>query len=323
MIQIVAEVGANHLGSLERALRLIDAAKHAGADMVKFQCWRSGSMCLDRDYLIPDGPWKGESLAELYDECETPWHWFPTLFAYARSAGIEPFASAFDVESVELLESLGVKRHKVASFEITDCDLIAAMAATKKPVIISTGMASTAEISDAVVAAIPSHTTLLHCVSGYPVNPAHYNLRQINKLEAHCDVGLSDHSMGSLVAVAAATLGVTMIEKHLTLARSDGGPDSAFSTEPEEFAAMVRDVRAVEAAMSDDFHPASMTHLPLRRSLYWTRTLSAGDIISDSDIRTARPASGAHPSLREWFIGQKLTQDVKSGTPAKAAQIGL
>lgn len=271
---IVAELSANHLGSLNRALKIIDAAKAAGADAIKFQTYTVKGMVDDPGQVLSSGPWAGRSLGELYAEAMTPRSWHQTLFEYARSISIEPFSTPFTPDDVDFLEELHCPRYKIASFELTDHNLIRYAAKTGKPLIMSTGMATQMEISAAVVnaqAAGCDDITLLKCTSGYPAPPEEVNLATLISLRCAPGVkavGLSDHTQGLGVAVAATVLGASMIEKHLTLARADGGPDAAFSMEPHEFAQMVTECRRAAAAIGEVRYgptPAEAPQVALRR----------------------------------------------------------
>lgn len=253
-MKIVAEISANHLGSLERALRLIDAAKDAGADAVKFQLYDPEKLA-PAGKIIQDGPWAGREMRDLYREAMTPWSWFETLFGYAHAAGIEPFSSVFDADGLQLLEHLNCRCYKIASFEILDLELIRVVARTRKPMVISTGMATAEEIETAALEACEAgckYLTLLKCTSGYPAPAIEANLATMPYLGTfpRCTaVGYSDHTVSAGVCAAAAALGARMIEAHLTLARSDGGPDAAFSYEPAEFKAMVQACRDAQSAI--------------------------------------------------------------------------
>lgn len=318
---IVAEISCNHLGSLGRAMELIDSAAYAHADAVKFQCWKDGMMCLG-DYTIKGTAWSGGRMRDLYRDAWTPWDWFPKLFEYAKRVGIECFASVFDHESLAFLESLNCPRYKIASFEIVDLPLIEAVAKTGKPIVISTGMASEDEIRDAVQASWGdggTHRTLLKCTSAYPATAASANLLTMEDLAGWLDYGLSDHTLGLAVPVAATALGATMIEKHLTLRRADGGPDAAFSSEPHEFKAMVAACREAALAIGMVHYgptDAETPSLQFRRSLYWAKKLREGTLVFAEDLRTARPALGAPPSDLSKFIGRRVTRDVEFGEPA-------
>jgi sialic acid synthase SpsE len=267
---IVAELSANHNGSLDRALRLVDAAAQAGADAVKFQLYDPDKMA-PSDLVIESGPWAGRNARELYREAMTPREWFLPLFEHARRSGIEAFSSVFDADGIAFLEGLGCQRYKIASFEIVDLPLIQRVAQTGKPLIISTGMATLEEIGSAVFhSGRCDGLTLLKCTSAYPAPPGHANLQTITHLRVmfpHVDVGLSDHTLGIGAAVAATVLGASLIEKHLTLFRADGGPDAAFSSEPHEFAAMVKAcLEAAQAVGEVRYGPteSERPHLPLR-----------------------------------------------------------
>lgn len=321
---IVAEISCNHLGSIDRALALIDAASHAGADAVKFQCWKDGMMCLG-DYTIEGTAWAGDRMRDLYRDAWTPWEWFPKLFDYARRVGIDCFASVFDHESLAFLETLNCPRYKIASFEIVDLPLIEAVAKTGKPIVISTGMAGKAEIDAAFAATcrVNKHldVTLLKCTSAYPATAAGANLGTMYELGK---AGISDHTLGLAVPVAATALGATMIEKHLTLKRSDGGPDAAFSSEPHEFRAMVDACREAALAIGEvRYGPtdAEKPSLQFRRSLYWANRLHPGEYVQRGDLRTARPALGAPPSDLSRFIGSRVRRAVDFGEPALLTDI--
>lgn len=313
---IVAEIAAAHNGSLDRAKELILAAKYAGADMVKFQLW--DQMALP-GHVIADGPWKGRDLAGLYEECRTPREWFPELFRLARSCGLTPFATPFDRGSVDFLETLDCPMYKIASAEIVDLPLIGYVASKGKPVVISTGMATFPEICAAVDAANGVPVTLLKCVSAYPARVEDANLMTMVELRygvsrhRSLPVGLSDHTQGSSVAMAATALGASMIEKHIGLDRS--GPDGGFCTLPGEFAEMVRGVHEVAAAMGEVRYgplPSEASTLALRRSLWIVRDVKAGELVSEESVRSLRPAGGMLPGTP--VTGWVFTRDVKAGS---------
>lgn len=272
---IVAEIGGNHLGSIERATDLVIAAAKAGADAVKFQCFTPEQMA-EPGVKIESGPWAGRELLDLYRETHTPREWFGPLFCGAHALGMKAFASVFHPDDVDFLETLDCPIYKISSFELTDLKLIKHAAMTGKQIIISTGMATRAEIFDAIVAAggpksAPVLPTLLKCTSAYPSEPKDANLLAMRTLgwACECEFGLSDHSLTTAIPVAAAVLGASVIEKHLTIQRSDGGPDASFSLEPAEFASMVRDVRAAVAALGEvTFGPtvSEASSLPFRRT---------------------------------------------------------
>lgn len=318
-MELCAELSANHLGSLKRALQIVDAAADAGAQLLKVQVWSPGTMTLDRAYTLDSGPWKGRKLFDLYEEAWTPWDWLPTIKARCEARGMEFFGAAFDRESVDYLEILHVKRQKVASFELTDLPLIRYMASKGKPMILSTGMATVGEIEDALRASHHAvETTLLKCTSAYPADASDANLRTYARgIGGHW--GLSDHSMGIGVACAAAALGATYIEKHLTLSRSDGGPDAGFSMEPAEFKQLVTECRRAEAAIGKvSYGPGPNESTALRRSLYVYQDTAKGEkLILNGNIRTARPANGLPPGTdissayasRALLSGEPLTEE--------------
>lgn len=290
MTIIVAEVGAAHNGSYETAMRLVDAASDAHADAVKFQCW--GEQMAAPGHIIADGPWKGRDLADLYREARTPWSWFPDLFDYAKHCGLIPFASVFDRESVDYMESLGCPMYKIASAELVDLPLIRYVASKGKPMVLSTGMATEAEIDAAVDTMGVAGFTLLQCVSAYPAVPADANLRTMASWR--CDKGLSDHTLGSTTACVAVALGATMIEKHIGLDRT--GLDGGFCTLPDEFAQFVRDVRDAAACLGSVRYgplPSEASTLALRRSLWVVRDVKAGEPVTPENVRSLRPAGGA------------------------------
>lgn len=332
---IVAEMSANHLGSLERALAIVDAAAAAGADAVKLQTW--DTMVLDEGYEIQDGPWAGRNLKALYDEAKTPWDWHAQIFERCRRVGVMGFSTAFDGASVEFLELLHCPMYKVASFEIVDLPLIEKIARTGKPMVISTGMATKQEILDALesaksAGALDANVTLLACTSAYPATAAQARLGRMYMLEritwGQISVGLSDHTEGIGVAVAAAARGADMIEKHLTIARADGGPDAGFSLEPAEFKQLVIECRRAyeatnPAAVQYELGPqdAERPQLSLRRSLYIARDVKAGHYLESRDVRSARPALGMPPSALPRVIGRKMGVAATRGTPLTAGML--
>ncbi len=310
---IVAELSANHLGSLYRAHAIVDAAADAGADAIKLQTWMPDTMCVDHAYTLTHGPWAGRTLFDLYREAHTPWEWHKPLFDHARSRGLIPFSAAFDRESVDFLETLGVDRHKVASFELVDLPLIRYMASKGKPMILSTGMATRIEIEYAIGAAmLAPEITVLKCTSAYPASAEDANLATLAKWR---NWGLSDHSLGTGVAVAAASLGATYIEKHLTLSRSDGGPDAGFSMEPAEFQQLVIECRRAAAAIGvPSYGPGPNESTALRRSLWVTSDTAAGEPFElHRNVRTARPALGLSPSFD--INGRRARHAIKANTP--------
>jgi len=320
VLEICAELSCNHLGSFDRAMKIAEEASKAGADLFKVQVWEPGTMCVDKTYTLDKGPWAGRRLFELYEEAWTPWVWLPPLFARCRELGMEPFGAAFDNASVDYLESLGVKRHKVASFELTDLPLIRYMASKGKPMLISTGMATDEEIDVAYNLARDTgidypDTILLKCTSAYPadVRDAELWVMRIWAL-GNGRAGISDHSIGVGVAAAAAALGATYIEKHLTLSRADGGPDSGFSMEPGEFAAMVTAARQANLAIQRRSSTPKGEDRTLRRSLWVVKDTPAGTpLILGENVRTARPALGL-PCGTDLTDAQ-APRDLKAGTP--------
>jgi pseudaminic acid synthase len=323
---VIAEMSGNHNGDIDRALALIDAAKAAGADAVKLQTYTADTITIDHDgpgFLIEGGLWHGRRLHELYQEAHTPWDWHPRLFEHARDVGVTVFSSPFDPTAVNFLEGLGAPAYKVASFEIVDTPLIAAMARTGKPLIISTGLASPEDITDAVAAARGAGDgglILLHCTSGYPTPAAQMHLRTMADLGAPHGalVGLSDHSMGTAVSVAAVALGACVIEKHFTLARADGGPDAAFSLEPDELARLARDCRQAWEALGSvhyeevEAEAASRDH---RRSLYVVADVRAGEPLTPQNVRSIRPGFGLPPKHLGAVLGKPAKRDLKRGEP--------
>ena len=309
---VIAEMSGNHNGDIDRALALIDAAHAAGADAVKLQTYTADTITLDHDgpgFVIESGLWRGRKLHELYQEAHTPWDWHPRLFARARELGVTAFSSPFDPTAVAFLETLDAPAYKVASFEIVDTPLVGLMAATGKPLIISTGLASPTDIEEAVAAARAAgarEIVLLHCTSGYPTPPSQMHLRTLPHLgAAHGTlVGLSDHSMGTAVSVAAVALGACVIEKHFTLARADGGPDSALGQVHYE---------EVEA------EAASRDH---RRSLYVVADVARGEALTPANIRSIRPGHGLPPKHLTEVIGRPAARDLKRGEPLAWDKIG-
>lgn len=324
---VIAELSANHNQSFEQAVRIIHAAKDAGADAVKLQTYTADTITLrsDKEYFKISGGtlWDGRTLHDLYREALTPWEWQPKLKKVADDLGLHLFSSAFDESAVDFLEQMNVPAYKVASFELVDLGLIEKMARTGKPLILSTGMASEAEIAEAVQAARgagASQIALLKCTSAYPAPAEEANLLTIPELARRfdCPAGLSDHTMGIAVPVAAVALGACIIEKHLCLRRADGGPDSAFSLEPEEFKAMVEAVRMAEKALgSVQFSPSprEANSLHFRRSLFVVEDMKRGEVFTKQNVRSIRPADGLHPRHLNEVLGQRAARDIECGTP--------
>ena len=322
---IVAEIGANHNGSLEQCLELINIAADCGADAVKFQTYTADTMtinCHGPGFDIDSGPWQGVSLYELYRAAHTPWEWHPQMFHVARNRGLLPFSAPFDPTAIDFLESIGCPMYKIASFEIVDIPLIEMAAATGCPIIMSTGMASDQEILDAIIAADEQEAlAVLHCVSGYPTPPEEANIRRVQEFqwyrqELGCEVGLSDHSLSVGIPSAAVTLGATIIEKHLCLRRDHSTPDSHFSLEPAEFAQMVIAAMDTWAACRPCLTSVSEEHSrPHRRSLYVVQDIGAGECITRENVRSIRPGYGAPPQLLEQLLGERVRKKLVRGTP--------
>lgn len=324
---IIAEMSGNHNQSLERALEIVEAAAKAGVHALKLQTYTPDTMTLDldeREFHIsdPDSLWVGTSLYKLYGEAYTPWEWHKPIFDRTRELGIIAFSTPFDDTAVDFLESLNVPCYKIASFENTDLPLIRRVAATGKPLIISTGMATVAELDDTVRAAREAgckDLILLKCTSTYPATPKNTNLMTIPHLRElfGCEVGLSDHSMGVGVSVASVALGATVIEKHFTLARADGGVDSAFSMEPGEMSQLVLETeRAWQALGHVSYGPteAEAKSLQYRRSLYIVQDMKAGDVLTTENIRAIRPGLGLPTKCIAQIMGKTVNQNIKRGT---------
>lgn len=324
---IIAELSGNHNGSLERALELIEAAAKTGAHGLKIQTYTPDTMTLDlddREFHIsdPKSLWAGTSLYKLYGEAQTPWEWHEPIFKRAREVGLIPFSTPFDESALDLLESLDASVYKIASFENTDLPLIRRVAATGKPLIISTGMATVAELDDTVRAARAEgcrDLVLLKCTSTYPATAENTNILTIPHLRElfNCEVGLSDHTMGVGVSVASVALGATVIEKHFTLRRADGGVDSTFSMEPAEMAQLVvESERAWQALGQVSYGPteAEKNSIQFRRSLYIVQDLKAGDMLTPGNVRAIRPGLGLATKYLEQILGKRVKEPVVRGT---------
>lgn len=325
-VYVVAELSANHDQSLSRAEALVRAAAEAGADAIKLQTYTPDTMTLASDaepFRIHGTIWDGRLLYDLYQEAQTPWEWHAPLMALARELGLDCFSSPFDATAVDFLEALDAPVYKVASFELVDIPLLRRIAATGKPVIASTGMATSPEIEEAVNtlrAGGAAAIALLKCTSAYPAAPEEMDLRTIPDLAARFElpVGLSDHTMDETVPVAAVALGACIVEKHLTLSRSHPGPDSAFSLEPQEFRAMVSAVRTAERALGGVRYGPNRREegsLRFRRSLFVAEDLQAGDLFTAANIRCIRPADGLHPRHLDEVLGRRAARAVRRGTP--------
>jgi pseudaminic acid synthase len=330
---IIAELSANHNGSIDRALKIIKAAKEAGADAVKLQTYTPDTITLDCDnkhFRIKQGTvWDGRGLYELYREAMTPWGWHEELFAYARSLGLEIFSSPFDKTAVDFLEGLNPCAYKIASFEITDTPLISYAASKGRPMIISTGVATLEDIELALKACANvgnDDVTLLKCTSSYPAPLEEMNLATIRDMKERfgCKVGLSDHSMSLAAPVVAVAYGAQVIEKHFTLSRADGGADSSFSLEPYEFANMVRVVRDAErlvGTVSYVLSEKSKKSREFARSLFVAEDVMAGEVFSEANIRSVRPGYGLHPKHINEIIGKKAARTLEKGEPLEWGMI--
>ncbi|QNK58380.1 pseudaminic acid synthase [Paenibacillus sp. PAMC21692] len=325
---LIAEMSGNHNQSLDRALLIVEAAAASGADALKLQTYTADTMTLDiheGDFYIedPNSLWKGESLYNLYKEAYTPWEWHEAIFQRANELGMLAFSTPFDETAVEFLESLNVPAYKIASFENTDIQLIRKVAATKKPLIISTGMATIAELDETVRearAAGAADIVLLKCTSTYPASPENSNLATLSHMEQlfECQVGLSDHTMGTGVAVAAVALGATVVEKHFTLSRAEGGVDSAFSMEPAEFASLVSETERAWQALGGIRYGATVAEqatMKHRRSLYISRDMKAGETFAHDNIKAIRPGLGLPTKYLDNVIGRVAAIDLRKGTP--------
>lgn len=322
---IIAELSANHNGSLERALQTIDTAHKCGADAIKLQTYTADTMtinCDAPDFLIKGGLWDGYKLYDLYKWAETPYKWHQAMFDHARSIGITIFSTPFDETAVDLLEDLGTSAYKIASFEIIDLPLIRYAARTGKPMIMSTGMASEEEIGEAVDAARDSGCSdlvLLHCISSYPAPMDQANLRQIPELSRRFGVvsGLSDHTLGTTAAVTSVALGASVIEKHFTLSREDNGPDSAFSIEPNELERICKETKEAWVALGSEGYSmkdAEEKSKVFRRSIYFVRDVPAGAEITNKDVRRIRPGMGLKPKHFNSIVGRRASTQIKRGT---------
>lgn len=326
---IVAEMSGNHNQSLERALRIIEVAAECGADAIKFQTYTADTITIDCDneeFIVGNNAklWEGKSLYKLYEEAHTPWEWHEQMFAKAREVGILPFSSPFDETAVDFLEKLDCPMYKVASFELVHIPLIKKIATTNKPIIMSTGMADRVDLSDAVYAARaygPRDIALLACTSTYPATPENSNIRKIVEFMRHygAHAGLSDHTLGNSVALGAVGLGATVIEKHFTLSRAEGGVDAAFSMEPAELKELVRKSKNVWTSLGNFTFwrkdEAEQANKVFRRSIYIVQDMEEGDIFTKENIRVIRPSLGMRPKFYERILGEKVNKKIKKGTP--------
>jgi pseudaminic acid synthase len=325
---VIAEMSANHNGSLETAKSIIERAKACGADAIKLQTYRPDTITLDsdaEDFQIRGGLWDGKTLFDLYAEAHMPWDWHQPLFDHARAVGITIFSSPFDESAVELLESLDAPAYKIASFEAVDLPLIRRVASTGRPLIISTGMADEEEIGEAVQAAREGgceQLALLHCVSGYPAPASDYNLRTIAHMRQRfgCVVGLSDHTLDNTTAVTSVGIGAALVEKHFTLDRSGGGPDDSFSLEPDGLEQLCAGMRTAWEALGEvDYGRKSSEqgNVQFRRSLYWVQDLEAGATVTHDVLRSVRPGFGLPPKHLDALLGRRLLRAVHGKTPVR------
>lgn len=333
-VYFIAEVSANHNQSYERAVAVIKAAKAAGADAIKLQTYTADTITIksEKPYFRVGGGtlWDGTTLHQLYSEAYTPWEWQPELKAFTESLGMGFLSTPFDSTAVDFLERMEVQSYKVASSELVDIALLRCIGATGKPVLLSCGMATLSEIEEAVKTlklAGTENIVLLKCTSAYPCPPDQMNLYTLPHMAATFDllVGLSDHSMGYAAAVAAVSLGACVVEKHLTLRRSDGGPDAAFSMEPEEFAQMVTAARHVERALgSVHYGPTESERAPVlyRRSLFVCEPIAAGELLTEQNVRSIRPGAGLHTRYYAEVIGRRALRDLEKGTPLSWDMVG-
>lgn len=331
---IVAEMSGNHNGDINRAIKILDCAKAAGADAVKLQTYTPDTITINHDspeFVIDGGLWNGRRLHELYEEAHTPWEWHRPLFEHASNLGITIFSSPFDHTAVDFLEQLHVPAYKIASPELIDLPLIRHVAATGKPMVMSTGMASIDEIGEALEAARTcgaKKIIVLHCTSAYPTPPQDANLSSMKSIakEFNVVVGLSDHTHGTLVSTLAVAMGACFIEKHVTLSRADGGVDSEFSLEPHELTELVQATQTAYAAIGKPtFQPtdSELTVLKNRRSLYVVEPVAKGELFNSQNVRSIRPGNGLKPKYLEQIIGKSATRDIHYGEPLQLNMIDV
>lgn len=333
---IIAEMSGNHNQSFERAVEILTSAKHAGADAVKLQTYTADTITLDSDaepFRVSGGTlWDGQNLYSLYQQASTPWEWHPKLQEVADSLDLHLFSTPFDPTSVEFLEQIDVPAYKIASPELIDLPLIEKVSLTGKPIIVSTGMATLGEIEEALEvirgANKEAEVVVLKCTTAYPTPWGEVNLRTMQNLGDTFDVpyGLSDHTMGTAVAVAAVSLGACVVEKHFCLSRNDPGPDTAFSMEPDEFASMVHDIRCAEQALGRiRYGPTETEAVPARyrRSLFVAKDIRAGESLTEENVRSVRPGHGLHPRHFDEIIGARARRDLEKGTPLQWNAIEL
>lgn len=325
---IIAEMSANHNGSIENAYKIIENAKKCGANAVKIQTYKPDTITIRsdfEDFKINKGLWKGKTLHELYDWAHTPWNWHKDLFEYANKIGITMFSSPFDNTAVDLLEDLNCPAYKIASFELIDTSLIKYVASTKKPIIMSTGMANFNEIEEAVSVCKESgckEIALLHCVSAYPAKPEEYNLKTIIDMKSKFNVtiGLSDHTLDNVTAISSVSIGASIVEKHFTLDRNGEGPDDFFSLEKKEFESLCKNLNIAWSALGDVSYNKTngeKENIKFRRSIYFVKDMDKGQLITKEDIKSIRPGYGLKPKFIDSIIGLKVSSNIKRGTPVK------
>ena len=331
---IIAEMSANHNGNIDTAFRIIEEAKKAGADALKMQTYRPDTITLDSDlpdFQIKGGLWDGKTLYELYEWAHSPWNWHKPLFEHANKVGIPIFSSPFDTTAVDLLEDLNAPAYKIASFEAVDLPLIRYVAATGKPMIISTGMANAEEIAEAIDAAREGgcqELAILQCVSGYPAPAEDYNLRTIPDMIERFGLitGLSDHTLDNTTAIASVVLGAAIIEKHFTLDRNGGGPDDSFSLEPADLNNLCRDSKTAWKALGKvDYGRKSSEegNVQFRRSLYFVKDMAAGEVITEDSVRSVRPGYGLAPKNYEKIIGARVKREITKYQPVLSHDLDL
>lgn len=323
---IIAEVSANHNGNIETAFEIIREAKLAGANAVKLQTYLPSTITLDSDlpdFKIKEGLWAGKTLYQLYESAYTPWEWHAPLFDYAKKLDVTIFSSPFDKTAVDLLEDLNTPAYKIASFEAVDIPLIRYVASTGKPMIISTGMADSDEIEEAICAAKEGgcqELAILHCVSGYPASPCEYNLQTMIDMSERYGllVGLSDHTLTNTTAITSVALGASIIEKHVTLDRKGGGPDDSFSLEPSELKSLCHDINTAWKALGKVEYkrkPSEKGNAIFRRSLYCVKHISSGEVITSDHVKSIRPGFGVAPKFYDEIVGGKASKDIERGMP--------
>jgi len=331
---VVAEMSANHNGSLDAALKIINEVKSAGANAVKIQTYKPDTITMKSnlpDFQIKSGLWSGRTLWDLYEWAHTPWEWHRAIFAHAQKVGITIFSSPFDCSAVDFLEDLNVPAYKVASFEVIDIPLIRYIASTGKPMIISTGMADALEIEEAIEAAYEGgckDVAVLHCVSGYPAPAKDYNIFCIpDMIDRFKHVtGLSDHTLGNATAIASVALGASIIEKHVTLDRTAGGPDDSFSLQPHELASLCQDVKTAWESLGHvnyDRKSSETENMKFRRSLYFVKDMSYGEVVTDLCVKSIRPGFGLAPKYINNVIGRQMQCDVAAGTAVKWSHVDV